>query len=204
MVLGRVDVAVREGLARRHKYEKIRRLRDSVGERMEEVRLADARRAVDRNRVVRLAGVLRDGERGRVGDSRARPDDEGLEGERGVERASACSLSVGSGAVRPVGSGAVRPVGSGAVRHRSRSATWRNRRLVPQLDADIRARSVHPISDVLNRRAELRLEALSPERVVGDQKEGIRLDEATRDSTKPSLVVMRAERIPQLSFERVC
>jgi hypothetical protein len=53
---------------------------------VQEVGLADARRAVDEQRVVGLGGQLGDGERGGVREAVRVADDELVEGVAGVER----------------------------------------------------------------------------------------------------------------------
>ena len=61
-----------------------------VGDRAEQVRLANARGAADEQRVVGLRGHLGDGQRGGVGEAVAVADDELVEGQLGVaERAGA-------------------------------------------------------------------------------------------------------------------
>ena len=64
-----------------------------VADRVQEVRLADARRAVDEERVVGLAGQLGDRERGGVGEAVAVADDELVEGELRAERVLARAAS---------------------------------------------------------------------------------------------------------------
>ena len=60
-------------------------LADVVADRVQQVRLAEAGRAVEEERVVGLAGQLGDGERGGVGEAVAVADDELVERELGVK-----------------------------------------------------------------------------------------------------------------------
>ena len=59
---------------------------DVVADRMEQVRLAETRGAVDEQRVVGLRGHFGDGQRSGVGEAVGRPDDELLEGVLRVQR----------------------------------------------------------------------------------------------------------------------
>ena len=55
-------------------------LTDVARDRLQEVRLAEARASVDEERVVRLSGRFRHSERGRVREAVRRADDKGVEG----------------------------------------------------------------------------------------------------------------------------
>ncbi len=80
------DELVRERLDRRvADAQPVARGADVVADRVQEVGLADAGRAVDEQRVVGLAGELGDGERGGVGEAVRVADDELLEGVLRVE-----------------------------------------------------------------------------------------------------------------------
>ena len=59
---------------------------DVLGDGVQEVRLADARRAAEEQRVVGGAGVLGDCERRRVREAVARAEHELVEAQLGVER----------------------------------------------------------------------------------------------------------------------
>jgi hypothetical protein len=76
----RVDELVHEGLARHvSRRQATRVLADVVTDRLEEVRLSEARAAVDEERVVRLCRRLRHGQGGRVREAVRRSDDEEIE-----------------------------------------------------------------------------------------------------------------------------
>ena len=110
---------------------------DVVAERVQQVGLAQPGVAVDGQRVVRLARVLRDGDGRGVGEAVRRADDEGLEGVLRVEpgadvlaRAEAVGRSAGGGAS---GRGAAAGRGDAvalrlAARHRSAGASARSAR----------------------------------------------------------------------------
>ena len=80
--LQRGDEVVREGLGGRAAHAQAAAVRgDVVADRVQEVGLAEAGRAVEKQRVVGLAGQLGDGERGRVGEAVGVADDELVERE---------------------------------------------------------------------------------------------------------------------------
>ncbi len=81
-----VDEVVHEGLARHVAHRQPPRvLSHVVPDRLEQVRLAEPRPAVDEQRVVGLGRRLGDRERGRVGEAVRRADDEEVEGVLRVE-----------------------------------------------------------------------------------------------------------------------
>ena len=76
-----------------------------VADGVEEVRLAEARRGVEEQRVVGLAGKLRDRQRRGVGEAIAVADDELVEAVAGVQRAGGEveALGLGARSVRAIG-----------------------------------------------------------------------------------------------------
>ena len=84
---------------------------DVVGDRVEQVGLADAGRAVEEQGVVGLAGLLGDGESGGVGEAVAVADDELVEGVFGMQRAAGAARCL---ADRVAGRRVSAPRGAGA------------------------------------------------------------------------------------------
>jgi hypothetical protein len=87
LVPQRVDEIVHERLARHVANTQRRAVQpDVVRDRVQQMRLAEARVPVDEKRVVRLGGRLGDREGGRVGEPVRRADHERVEGVLGVDR----------------------------------------------------------------------------------------------------------------------
>ena len=120
----RAEELVREGLAGRRADGQRRVVADEeVGDRAEQVRLADAGRPADEERVVRLRGHLGDGQRGGVGEAVGVADHELVEGQLGVAERSAAGREGALGGRPAVAPGRERPPPARRVR-RARAAAW--------------------------------------------------------------------------------
>ena len=110
-----------------------------VGDRAQQVRLADAGRAADEQRVVRLGGHLGDGQGSGVGEAVGVADHELVERQLGVAERPRRG-SAGRRAKAAVGCAVVVPRGGGCCAWAAPRVPGRAARAGPQLDRGVRAR----------------------------------------------------------------
>ena len=154
-------------------------LGDVLRDRLEQMRLAEARAAVDEERVVRLRRRLRDGQRGRVREAIRRADHEGVERVLHVETAALgpprSALDHGNDALRP------------------RAILRRGIRALPHLELE------HALAaeDVAHGRAdeaeEVALDPIARELARNDEHERVVVELETADVAEPLAVCPVAE-----------